>query len=617
MTNSIKKKTSNVVVWIIMLLLVAGLGGFGVSNFGGQTAAIATVGDTEVDINAYYRALQQELRQFQAQTGQPIPLSQAVALGIDRNVRARLITAASLDNETKRIGLSVGDERVKAEILASPDFRGLDGKFDRTSYRELLNRSGMSEAEYEDSIRTETARTILQGAIINGTSAPKVMTDAFLDYTRQQRNFSWLRLDQNNLTELVPEPSDEQLDSYYQANAARFTEPEKKRLSYIWVTPDMIVDQIEISQEDLQKEYDKRASEYSKPERRLVERLVFPNAEDATAAKQQLDAGETSFEVLVIQRGLELLDVDLGDVTIEDLGAAGETVFAMETPGVIGPVDTDLGPALYRMNGIIAAQNTTFKEARQSLQDEMALDRARRQIAASITEVDDLLAGGATLQEVADETNLQLAQIDWAEGDSAGIASYSAFREAASEVNAGDYAEAKELDDGGIFALEFVETIAPALKPIDSVMSEVISGWETEEIENRLTAMATDLLARLEAGEDMSSLGYPVTTEQNILRDASIEGLPFGLINDVFEMDKGAAKIVDGSGVVFVVRLDDILAPDASSPDLTDVKSGIETAISQALSQDIFAAFTSSLQSEAGVTVNTAAVNAVHSQFPQ
>ena len=106
--SSIKKKTSNIIVWIILLLLIAGLGGFGVSNFGGSSAAIATVGETEVSMDSYYRALRQDLRGFQAQTGQPLSLAQAKAIGVDQNVRARLITAAALDNETTRIGVSIG-----------------------------------------------------------------------------------------------------------------------------------------------------------------------------------------------------------------------------------------------------------------------------------------------------------------------------------------------------------------------------------------------------------------------------------------------------------------------------------------------------------------------------
>ena len=33
----------------MMALLIAGLGGFGLTNFGGSLSTVATVGDTEID----------------------------------------------------------------------------------------------------------------------------------------------------------------------------------------------------------------------------------------------------------------------------------------------------------------------------------------------------------------------------------------------------------------------------------------------------------------------------------------------------------------------------------------------------------------------------------------
>ncbi|KPU84375.1 hypothetical protein JI58_04020 [Marinosulfonomonas sp. PRT-SC04] len=612
-----KKKTSNVIVWIILLLLIAGLGGFGVSNFGGSTAAIATVGDTEVSMDAYYRALRQDLRGFQAQTGQPLSLPQAQAIGLDQNVRARLITGAALDHEAARIGVSVGDDRVRREVLANTAFQGLDGTFDRVGYRQTLEQSGMSEAEFEANIRVETARSILQSAIIAGITTPEAMTDAFLTFSQERRNFSWIRLDQNNLATAVPEPTDAQLQTYFEANATDFTEPEKKRLAYIWMTPEMIVADIEVPEADLREEYAKRATEYSKPERRLLERLIYPTAEEATAAKARFDAGEVDFATLARERGLALLDIDLGDVTIGALDDAGKAIFAMQSPGVIGPLDTSLGPALFRMNGILAATEISFETVRAQLQNKLALDRARRQINADITDIDDLLAGGASLSEVANETNMQLAQIDWAEGDSDKVATYSAFRDAASAVQDGDYAEVMELDDGGIFAIEFKAIIAPALNPIDTVMSDVITGWENQAIEAALSAMADDLLAKLNKGQQMAALGFEVNVEVDILRDATIVGTPFGMINTLFGLTKGSTQIIDGNAVVFVVQLDDILPPDAKNPALLEIKTGLESAISQALADDIFAAFNGAIQTEAGVYINSAAVDAVHSQFAQ
>ena len=71
----------------------------------------------------------------------------------------------------------------------------------------------------------------------------------------------------------------------------------------------------------------------------------------------------------------------------------------------------------------------------------------------------------------------------------------------------------------------------PALKPLKTVMSDVISGWENQAIETGLTAMANDLLAKINEGQQMASLGYEANVEVDILRDASIESTPYSMID--------------------------------------------------------------------------------------
>ena len=47
--------------------------------------------------------------------------------------------------------------------------------------------------------------------------------------------------------------------------------------------------------------------------------------------------GEVGFDDLVKERGLKLDDIDMGDVTEDQLGAAGKAVFALAQPGLVGP----------------------------------------------------------------------------------------------------------------------------------------------------------------------------------------------------------------------------------------------------------------------------------------
>ncbi len=76
------------------------------------------------------------------------------------------------------------------------------------------------------------------------------------------------------------------LQAYYRANEAAYTLSETKAITYAWVTPEMILDTIAIDDDALRALYEERASDYIRPERRLVERLVF--ADDCGCRSRQV-----------------------------------------------------------------------------------------------------------------------------------------------------------------------------------------------------------------------------------------------------------------------------------------------------------------------------------------
>ena len=636
MAKSAGKKASNFIVWIILLLLVVGLAGFGATNFGGSTQSVGSVGDTEIGVNDYARALQNELNALQSQTGQVFPLAQAQAFGIDRRVLQRLVADAALDNENcKHWACPWATKKLGNAFAKSPDFRALTDRLIAPRTKRGLRQNGSSIGEFEDIIRAESARTILQGAVLSGAETPAAFTDTLFAYARERRDFTWAQLGAGDLNDPVPEPSDADLQAYYEANPDNYTVPETKKLTYVWLSPDMLVDTITPDEDALRAMYDERIEEYVRPERRLVERLIYPDQAAADAARARLDAGEVDFEYLVAERELELDDVDFGDPSLDELGGAGEAVFALTEPGVAGPVETDLGPALFRVNAILTAQETTFQDVRQDLLDEFAIDTARRQIEDEIDPIDDLLAGGATLEELAEEAQMELSTLDWTPDASDGIAAFAEFREAAAAVQDGDFPEVIQSADGSLFALRLDELVAPALRPLDEVQAQVIQDWDQAETEKRLLdqianltdeAPADDLPTINRVGSDGAEelaegagpFGASANTEIDVLRDGFIEGGGTSLVETVFEMKAvgDVTGIAGADGTVIVVRLDAINEPAAEDEESAALKDGFAQQTAESIALDMLTAFTNSVQNQAGITINQPAISAVHAQFP-
>ena len=610
-----RSKGTNIFIWIILGLLIVGLAGFSSGGFGSNIRTVGSVGDKEISVTRYANDLQQELRALSAQTGQPIPFTTAQAIGIDRNVLGRLVSARALDAETSRLGLSVGDTEVRDRILDIPSFGGLDGNFDRASYEDTLQRNGMTVRDFEAQVREDAARTILQGAIGAGLATSPTYEDTLFTYLGARRNFVWAPLGEDLLETPVAAPTDEELQGYYASNPTPFTSPEIKKLTYTVLMPDDLLDSVNVDDADLRETYEDRINEFVQPERRLVERLIFADQEAGEAAKARLDAAELTFEALVAERELDLADIDLGAVTVEELGDAGEGVFAIEDPAVVGPLGSDLGPALFRMNAVLLAQNTPFEEARDELSREIAGDRARRQIQAQAGDIDDLLAGGATLEEIAEETDMTVGTLDWHPEVDAPLAGYDAFRRAALSVSVGDFPELIELDDGGIAAIRLDEVVAPAVQPLDDVRPLAVELWQAAETQSQIRDIATGFIAQVEAGTDPATLGLTATIERDMTRDATIPDTPPALMTEVFEMEQGKAKIVEGDGQLILVHLLDILAPDETDDEIVGLRNAIVGGASQDMAQDLLEAFTRGIQTREDIRINQTALNAVHANF--
>ncbi|WP_299946257.1 peptidyl-prolyl cis-trans isomerase [uncultured Ruegeria sp.] len=608
------KNLSKTFVWILMGLLMLGLAGFGATSLTGTVRTVAQVGDESVSVDTYFRELQREIRAIEAQTGQSMQISQAHDLGLDQLALSRLIALAALDNEVGQLGISIGDENLQNEIVQIPAFQGVNGTFDREAYRFQLEQVGMTDSEFESDLRKESARTIVQGAVMSGVEMPRTLTEALSNYVLARRSFTVATLSADALETPVTEPTDAQIQAFYDENGDLFTLPRTKQLTYAILSPEMLLDTVEIDEESLRRLYDQHAEQYSQPERRLVERLPYPSEEAATEALAQLEVGGADFEQLVRARQLELSDVDLGDVTREDLGDAADAVFAAEIDDVVGPLPTVFGPALFRINGSLAENNVSFEDAEPELRDELASDRARRQIEAQAEDINDLLAGGATLEELVDETELELGQIDWTQQSDDGVAAYDGFRAAAEAVQDGDFPEVAFLEDGSIFAMRLNEVLPPRPEPLDSARARVVAAWVQAETGKALQNKANTVLTQLATDGDFATTGLPFRVENALTRTAFLEDVPVGFMTQVFEMEPGELRVIPGEGAVQIVRMDEELPP-ADTDEQRQMQDALAAQLDQALAQNIFDIYVRNAQTRARPVLDQQALNAVRASY--
>ncbi|MGB0659944.1 MAG: SurA N-terminal domain-containing protein [Mangrovicoccus sp.] len=615
-----KSKFSNIVVWVLLALLIIGLAGFGVNGFGTTVHSVGSVGGTVIDARTYAGALEQRLNQLSEQAGETVTISMAEQAGVTQAVLEQQIDRAAMEEAARLAEISVSDELVSQQITNQPSFQGPDGRFDRETYEYLLERNGMTVSSFEDNIRRESSSSLLQRIILGGLTPPQTYGETLFRYVAEARTISYLALTEAELTEAVPAPTEDEVQGYYAAHPDEFTAPALRRITYAWVTPPMLADSLDPSEAELRALYDAEAARFLRPEQRMIQRLGFGSLAEAEAAKAAIEAGEQSFADLVAARNLNEEDVDLGAMTKEQLGRAGEAAFALENAGIAGPVDTDFGPALLNVYAILSADETSFDDAQADLRAIYAAQKGREIIAQEFDGYDDLLAGGASLEELAEQTDMVLGQVDWTGlSFEEGLPLTPEFQNAAGTISMDDFPEILQLGNGGVFALRLDEDVPPMLQPLDDVREAAEAAALADKTRAALRLQAEEILASLENGESFESLGLTPVIRTGLTRGAPAFDLPVAILEPVYSTDAGEVKILEAEdeAAVYLLRVDAVEAPDASSAEAQNMLATVSQETTQAIAQEILVLTAKAVAQQAGVEINQTALNAVHAAFPQ
>lgn len=621
MLNALRSSGSNTFVWIIIGLLIVGLAGFGIGSSGGGAARtpVANVGDEPVTVDEYVRAINEQNRRFSAQYGTQLTMQDMRAAGIDQMVIEALLNDAAFSGEAARIGISVGDDIVLKELLASDAFRGLDGKFSKEQYEARLENIRLTPAEYEEIMRKARTRRIIQATVAGGIQVPETAARAIVSFQAEKRSLEWVRLLETHLQDPIGAPDETALKSHYDANSEDYRTPEIRDVTFAYLTEDMLMADIEIDPAEIAALYEDRADEFQSPARRIVDRIVYPDAATAEAALAKITAGDGDFDNAAADRGLGEGAIDLGEVTETDVNAAERAIlFAATEPGVFGPIQSDLGPALYRINAVLDATTVSLADATEDLRGELAQEVAADLIAEATDAIEDLIASGATIEELANETDLTFGTLSINRDSTEGIAADIAFRE---EAFAASEAEERNLFDlsDGVAVLRVDKITDPKLPALDDVRAAVETAWRSEEVERRLIALAQSQKARIDEGAELGAIatdfGLVVTEEAPLGRSDIIEDTPPEFVREIFAAEIGKGAVVADADSVLLARITDIIAADPNAEEVALPTESVRGEIARNTAQDLLGYFAKGLQDSAGISVNQSLLENIQSQL--
>ncbi|MDB0015641.1 SurA N-terminal domain-containing protein [Amylibacter sp.] len=612
----ISKKNQPFVYGLLGLLALGLVGVASGGVDGSRISSIGKVGEEPIPVTSYAQSLRNTVQSISRQIGRQITSQEVSAYGLQAEALENVVSSAALSNEANRLTISVGDDLVAEEIVATPTFTSVDGKFNKEAYEFALENSGLNTKEYELQTRKAIARSLIEGAVATGTKSPSSHAMTLIKYAREERSFDWTSINKTFLSKLANDPTSEELIKFYDNNHALYTTPLTREITYVLLSPDMLSKKIEIPKNSIKEEYDSQPDRFNKPARRIVDRIIFDTLETAKKVKNQIAQEEITFNEVAEKRGLTQTDIDLGDIEEGQLDAdINKLLFNAENVGIYGPIETSLGQALFRINAIIEPQNTSLEDAKAELTAEYVSIESRKLINEMISDIDDLLAQGLTIEEIAKDTDMEVGKISYNDNYEEGIAAYDGFRAEASNSKIGDFPELKELSDGGIFALRLDKIIEPTLSPFEKVKNQVIDNWSDAENKKSLLKLGDELVIKLDNGNTFESLSLPLNSVNSVKRNKFIDNIPGTLLEQLFLNEVGKTSKIDNGDTVILARLNSITQFDAKSDENKELLSQVGFQLSNQVTGDLLRLFASALKDRDGVTLNQNAVNQINTQI--
>ena len=173
------------------------------------------------------------------------------------------------------------------------------------------------------------------------------------------------------------------LAKYFEERKVVFRAPEYRKVTLLVLTPDELAVRIEISDADAEEGLRRTArARYVTPERRQVQQIVFPNADEARAAADKLAQG-TTFAALAAERGLKDSDIDLGTVAkIGDGRPRGRRrrLRAQGRRGQRAGRRAASAPRSSRSSKIEPGKTRPFEEVAAELKRDLATERAKNEV---------------------------------------------------------------------------------------------------------------------------------------------------------------------------------------------------------------------------------------------
>jgi peptidyl-prolyl cis-trans isomerase D len=629
MLDSIRQGVGSWAIKILLGLLILSFAVWGIGDIFlgvGANPAVATVGGKEITATEFVRNYQRDVQDLSNRAGRNVTPDEGREFGLVRQTISRMVIQKMLGETAQGYGLSISDGLIRDAVWANEAFQDVTGRFDQNRFLQTLGRNGLSEEEFVNSIRLDLTRDQLLSSISVGTFAPAPLVEPIFKHRQEQRVAELAVIDLTTIAEPAP-PEEPALVRFYEENEARYIAPEYRAVTYVWIAPDALIDEIEVTQDELERTYESRLDSYFTAERREAEQLIYESETDAVSARGRIELGESFDAVASSTAAINQGATELGSVEWLDLPEdLGDAIFDLSEGAVSDPFESAFGFHVIRVSSIAPEGTRPLADVREEIESEIKRNRAYDGLDDLVARLEDEMAGGRTLEDAASRvrlTTVSLSAIDRAGRDRQanpvdGIADLERFIETVFTTEVERVSFPQESADGGFFFARVDSVMPEAARPLAEIREGVILDWALDHKQQQARQQAEAMLAAANAGRSLTELaaenGARIVKSAPLTRSSGRvqPEVSASLVDQLFGGRIGGhvmAATAGGDGFA-IARLDEVIEATNLSDNVALAQ--LREALNSSIAQDILAQYQIALQEEVGVSVNQGLLDTIN-----
>jgi peptidyl-prolyl cis-trans isomerase D len=484
---------------------------------GNPGGVLAEVGGQPITLGEYQRAYRRQRERLEQMYQGRLDPEMLERFGLKEQTLQSLVEQKLIALEAHRLGLTIDDEALAREMSTSPALQE-NGRFlGAAEVRRRLELRGISEQEFQESMRAEILGQRLLGVVTDGVTVSPAEVEREYRRRNEQVKVEYV-LAEAPTSAPAEAPTDAEAQARFDGKPEAYRVPEKRVVSYVLIDAQALQSRVTITEAELQAYHREHKAEFRTPEQTcashiLVKVKATPEATEGHADEEAKTLAQAALDQ--VKGGADFATV--AKKVSEDKGSAeqggdrgcfgrgrmmpefDDVAFTLPVGGTSDPVKTSMGYHIIRVNSRTEELDPPFSAVKERIRGTLLAQRTQSQAAAQAQQVDASLARGRKLDEAAREAGLTVQKsVPLARGAAEPPLDSPALVARAFELKPGETATEGFSVSGGQAFIALAEVQPSRVPAFSEVQARVKADLAQERAAERARQRATELRAHAE-----------------------------------------------------------------------------------------------------------------------